>query len=130
MLRGNWEHSPLSDAFFSKQNIEAIQSNIRREVYNKSQPKGYVIDDQSVDELKIIMRAIFYQYARNLPNDIAGQVKDLNDRVAAWSVPHILSAVDHYMYYIKDIDTLPLPMALPVNLTRSGSKSLPFNTFI
>ena len=130
MLRGNWEHSPLSDAFFSKQNIEAIQSNIRREVYNKSQPKGYVIDDQSVDELKIIMRAIFYQYARNLPNDIAGQVKDLDDRVAAWSVPHILSAVDHYMYYIKDIDTLPLPMALPVNLTRSGSKSLPFNTFI
>jgi hypothetical protein len=78
-----------------------------------------------VDELKIIMRAIFYQYARNLPNDIAGQVKDLDDRVTAWSVPHILSAVDHYMYYVKDIDTLPLPMALPVNLTRSGSKSLP-----
>ena len=130
MLRGNWEHSPLSDAFFSKENIVVIQNNIRKQVYEKSQPKGYVIDDQSVDELKIIMRALYYQYARNMPNDIAGQVAELNDRVSAWSVPHILSAVDHYVYYLKDIDTLPVPMARPVNLTRSGSKSLPFNTFM
>jgi hypothetical protein len=130
MLRGNWEHSPLSDAFFSKQNIEVIQNNIRRDVYNKSHPKGYVIDDQSVDELKIIMRAMYYQYARNMPTNIAGQVKELNDRVSSWSVPHILSAVDHYVYYLKDIETLPTPMARPVNLTRSGSKTLPFNTFM
>lgn len=130
MLRGNWENSPLSDAFFSKNNMDAIQASIRKEVFNKSHPKGYVIDEQSVDELKIIMRAIYYQYARNLPNDIAGQVKELNDRILAWSVPHILSAVDHYVYYIKDIDTLPVPMALPVNLTRAGSKSLPFNSFM
>jgi hypothetical protein len=130
MLRGNWEHSSLSDAFFSKNNMDAIQASIRKEVFNKSQPKGYIIDDQSVDELKIIMRAIYYQYSRNLPNDIAGQVKELNDRILAWSVPHILSAVDHYVYYIKDIDTLPVPMALPVNLTRAGSKSLPFNSFM
>jgi hypothetical protein len=130
MLRGNWEHSPLSDAFFSKNNIDTIQASIRKEVFNRSQPKGYVIDDQSVDELKIIMRGIYYQYARNLPNDIAGQVKELNERILAWSVPHVLSAVDHYVYYIKDIDTLPVPMALPVNLTRAGSKSLPFNSFM
>jgi hypothetical protein len=130
MLRGNWEHSPLSDTFFPKENIVVIQNNIRRDVYNNSQPKGYVIDDQSVDELKIIMRGMYYQYARNLPTNIAGQVDELNKRVTAWSVPHILSAVDHYVYYLKDIDTLPVPMARPVNLTRGGSKTLPFNTFM
>jgi hypothetical protein len=130
MLRGNWEHSALSDAFFSKENMELIQNNIRKDVYNKSHPKGYVIDEQSVDELKIIMRAMYYQYARNLPNDIAGQVTDLNNRVCQWSVPHILSAVDHYVYYLKDIETMPTPMARPVNLTRAGSKTLPFNTFM
>ena len=130
MLRGNWENSPLSDAFFSKNNMDAIQASIRKEVFNKSHPKGYVIDEQSVDELKIIMRAIYYQYARNLPNYIAGHFKEIHDRILAWSVPHILSAVDHYVYYIKDIDTLPVPMALPVNLTRAGSKSLPFNSFM
>jgi hypothetical protein len=130
MLRGNWEHSPLSDAFFSQQNITKIQSLIRREVYDKSQPKGYIIDEQSVDELKIIMRALYYQYAKNLPYDISGQVEELNKNVIQWSVPHILSAVDHYIYYLKDIDTLPLPIAHPVHLSRSGTRSLPFNQFM
>jgi hypothetical protein len=130
MLRGNWERTPLTDAFFSPKNVEIIQSSIRRSVYEKSQPKGYVIDKQSIDELKIIMRAIFYQYARNQPFNIAGQVEELNDRVIQWSVPHILSAVDHYMYYLKDIDTLPVPMAHPTNLSRAGSRSKPLNPFM
>jgi hypothetical protein len=86
MLRGNWEVTPLSDGFFSQKNVVIIQNEIKRQVFDKSQPKGYVIDDQSVDELKIIMRAIYYQYARNLPNDIVGQIADLNKRVADWSV--------------------------------------------
>lgn len=130
MLRGNWEKTPLSETFFSQQNAVIIQNEIKRQVYDKSHPKGYVIDDQSVDELKIIMRAIYYQFARNLPTDIPGQIADLNKRVSDWSVPHILSAVDHYVYYLKDIDTLPVPLARPVHLSRSGSKSLPLNTFM
>ena len=56
MLRGNWESSPLTQAFFSAENIERIQLMIRKGVYDRSQPKGYIIDKQSVDELKIIMR--------------------------------------------------------------------------
>jgi hypothetical protein len=130
MLRGNWEVTPLSDAFFSQKNVIIIQNDIKRQVFDKSQPKGYVIDEQSVDELKIIMRAIYYQYARNLPNDIPGQVTTLNKQVADWSVPHILSAVDHYFYYLKDIDTLPVPIARPVHLSRAGARTLPFNTFM
>ena len=124
MLRGTWEQGALSDAFFSKPNVVAIQAGIRRYVYEKSQPKGYVIDDQSADELKIIMRAMYYQYARNSPTDIPGQVSELNQLVVNWSGPHILSAVDHYIHYLKDIDTLPIPMAHPVHLSSAGSRSL------
>ena len=130
MLRGNWEKTPLSDSFFSNANVTIIQNLIKREVFTRSLPKGYRIDDQSVDELKIIMRAIYYQYAKNLPSDIPGQVADLNRRVADWSVPHILSAVDHHMYYIKDIEFLPVPMAHPVHLSRAGTKSLPQSPFM
>ena len=111
MLRGNWESSPLSESFFSGKNIQIIQNAIRREVYEKSQPKGYVIDDQSVDELKIIMRAIYYQYSKNLPTDVPGQVVELNQKVIDWSAPHILSAVDHYHYYIQDISHMPIPVS-------------------
>ena len=130
MLRGNWETTPVSKAFFSPENIRVVQNSIRRYVFDKSQPKGYVIDDQSVDELKIIMRAIYYQYAKNLPFGIPDQVAELNQLVVNWSAPHILSAVDHYHYYLKDISTLPVPMAQPKNLSRAGSKSLPFNQFV
>ena len=80
MLRGNWEHTPLSDGYFSQKNMDTIQNNIRRIVYEKSQPKGYVIDDQSADELKIIMRAMFYQYSKNHPHDIPGQIAELNQK--------------------------------------------------
>ena len=130
MLRGNWESTPVSEAFFSAENVERIQILLRKGVYDRSQPKGYVIDRQSADELKIIMRAIYYQYARNMPRDIASQVNDLNKKVIDWSVPHILSAVDHHEYYLKDISTLPVPLAMPQHLSSAGTKSLPANPFM
>jgi hypothetical protein len=130
MLRGNWESTPLSDSFFSLDNIERLQVLIRRGVYERSKEKGYIIDAQSVDELKIIMRAIYYQYARNLPKDIKGQVNDLNQKVVDWSVPHILSAVDHYYYYLNDISHLPVPLAQPQHLSRAGTRSLPMQPFM
>ena len=130
MLRGNCEKSPVSEIFFSAENIEVIQNFIRREVYNKSTPKGYIIDKQSVEELKIIMRAIYLQYARNLPTDIKGQLDDLNVKVADWCVPHILSAVDHYHFYINDISHLPVPLEHMKHLSRAGTRTLPMNPFL
>jgi hypothetical protein len=130
MLRGNWEKSPVSEGFFSADNVEIIQNRIRKAVFDRSQPRGYVIDKQSVDELKIIMRAIYLQYARNLPKDVASQVDDLNTKVIDWSVPHILSAVDHYNFYINDISHLPVPLAQPKSLSSAGTRSLPANPFV
>jgi hypothetical protein len=130
MLRGNWEATPVSNAFFSAANVERIQQLIRKGVYDRSQPKGYVIDDQSSDELKIIMRAIYYQYGKNMPKDTLVQVDDLNNKVVNWSVPHILSAVEHYFYYIKDISHLPVPLQQPQSLSSAGTKSLPFQPFM
>ena len=130
MLRGNWEKTGVSEMFFSADNVEVIQNNIRKSVYERSKPKGYVIDKQSIEELKIIMRAIFLQYSRNLPNNIAEQAADLNKKVCDWSVPHILSAVDHYFFYINDISHLPIPLAHMQHLSSAGTKSLPSNPFV
>jgi len=129
-LRGNWEKTALSATFFSKQNIETLQRAIRKAVYEKSGPKKYNIDDQSVDELSIIMRTMYLQYSQNLPYDIPGQISDLNEKVVNWSVPHILSAVDHYMYYLNDISHMPVPLARSVHLSSAGTKSLPLNPFM
>jgi hypothetical protein len=130
MLRGNWETNALTSAFFSVKNIMILQNAIRKEVFERSQPKGYVIDEQSIDELKIIMRAMYYQYARNLPTDIPVQVLDLNQKVIDWSVPHILSAVDHYYYYLNDISHMPVPLQMPQSMSSAGTKTLPLNPYM
>jgi hypothetical protein len=131
MLRGNIESSALTRAFFSQANIQIIQNGIRKTVFETSKPKGgYVIDDQSVDELKIIMRGMFYQFSRNLPNDVEGQVADLNQKVIDWSAPHILSAVDHYYYYLDDISHMPLPLSMPKSMSSAGTKTLPLNPYM
>ena len=129
-LRGNWEVTPLSQAFFSKDNATSLQASIRKAVYDLSGPKQYLIDNQSADELTIIMRTMYLQYSQNLPYDLPGQVAELNEKVIKWSAPHILSAVDHYHYYLKDISHMPVPLARSVHLSSAGTKTLPQNQFI
>jgi hypothetical protein len=110
--------------------VKTLQTAIRKSVYDKSGSKKYVIDDQSVDELLVIMRAYFLQYAKNLPNDISGQVSQLNNYVIDWSSRNILAAVQGYFGYIKDITNMPTQMDRPVLMTNTGTRSLPFNNFV
>ena len=50
---GLWTDSPLSQAFFSEQNIQIIQNGIRAGIYEISNGQ-YVIGPQDCDSLKII----------------------------------------------------------------------------
>jgi hypothetical protein len=126
MLRGNWDHTPLSDAYFTRKNVTIIQNEIKKEVYRMSGPKKYVIDDQDVDEIKMIMRAMYLQYAKNNPFNVQGQINELNDLVVKWSAPRIMSEIEQYNYYLNDISHLPIPLEKPLNMSSAGTKSLPF----
>ena len=126
MLRGNWDHNAISDTFFTRTNVDRIQKEIRKEVYRISGPKKYVIDNQDVDELKMIMRAIYLQYSKNNPSNIEGQIRELNEMVITWCVPRIMSEIEQYNYYLNDISHLPIPLEQPMNMSSAGTKSLPF----
>lgn len=126
MLRGNWDHTPLSDAFFTRKNANYLQSAIRNEVYRMSGPKKYMIDEQDVDELKMIMRAMYLQYAKNNPYNIEGQMQELNKLVVDWAAPRIMSEIDSYQYYLQDISHLPVPLEKPLNMSSAGTRSRPF----
>lgn len=130
MLRGNWDHTPLSEAFFTRKNADHLQKRIKEEVYRRSGPKKYVIDDQDVDELKMIMRGIYLQYAKNNPFDVEGQIKELNEIIIEWATPRILSEVDQYNYYLNDISHLPVPLIQPMNMSSAGTRSLPFQPYM
>lgn len=124
-LRGNWEKNDLSNAFFTRENVQRIQAAIRKGVYDAT-PHKYEISDQSVEELTMIMRAMYLQYAKNSSYDIQGQIMTLNDMVVKWSVPRILSEVQAYAHYLNDISHLPVPLPQPIHLSSAGTKSLPF----
>jgi hypothetical protein len=130
LMRGNWEETALSRRFFGPENMKVIQAAIRNQVYEKSKERKWVIDDQSADELQIVMRSLYLQYSKNLDYDMPGQIRNLNDLVIEWCVPRILSEIGMYEYYLNDISKMPIPMSHPVSQSSAGTKSLPFRKFM
>jgi len=112
-LNGNWQVSPLSLAFFSKENMQIIQNGIRAGVYLKSNKK-YVIGQQDPDTLKIIMRSVFLQHSANLPNNTTQQINDLNQIVLDYCIKQVLGEAEGYMKYKYDVSTLVQPIDHPI----------------
>ena len=76
-LNGVFENNILATVFFSSGNIQILQNGIRAGVYDKSGGL-YFIPNQNIDNLKIIMRSTYLQYAEHRPTDITQQVERLN----------------------------------------------------
>jgi hypothetical protein len=121
-LIGNWNDTPLSVAFFSRNNMKIVQNGIRAGVYNKSNGH-YVIGEQNCDELQIIMRSIFLQFSKNLAIDIPGQIQKLNDLVLNYAVNQVYGEAEGYMKYKRDASTLVVPLSTPI-LSYSNDKQL------
>jgi hypothetical protein len=128
MIRGNMSSNLLNSTFFSAANVQIVQNKLRRDVYDRSHGE-FLIDEQSVDELMIVMRSMYLQYGKNQPTDIAGQIVELNQLVVEWCVPKILAECSMHKTYLHDIQNLPVPLAHPVLLTRTGTKSATFDRF-
>ena len=77
---GLWNDTPLSNLFFSKENIDNIQNGLRAGVFKRSNGQ-YTIGVQDCDVLKIVMRSTFLQYSANQTTNIKEQVDQLNQMV-------------------------------------------------
>lgn len=115
--------NPLSEIFFSRKNIDALQEGVRYTVFKKSCGK-HVIGQQSETDLIVIMRSIYLQYGEYKPYGIMDQVRDLNTRVLEYAVPKILEEINIYMQYRKDINSLPVPMDRGEFISAKGTKVL------
>ena len=69
------------------------------------------------------MRSIYLQYSPNLNKLYKEQIGYLNKLVVEWCVPKILSELEQYKGYIKDIETLPTPIPRPLNMSNTGMKN-------
>jgi len=128
-LVGHFTPNPVSNLFFSCNNIDVLQNGLRYMVYKQTGGK-YTIGRQSDHDLKIVMRSIYLQYAKNLPNDVVGQVRELNGKVLDWTVGEVMSNLKQYETYRKDASTLPMPLEYGPLVTQRGTKTLEITSFI
>jgi uncharacterized protein YukJ len=97
------EQGILEDVFFSEDNIDLINKQLIMSVYNKT--KGEIlISPQSSQSLIIVMRYIFLEYARHLPYDIVGQIRELNCMVVGEVLPKIITEATQRIDYLKEIN--------------------------
>lgn len=121
VIKGDHCDNLLNQTFFSKGNINIIQNELR---YRVNKEMGQIIGPQSETELIIVMRAIFFQNAKNLDTNIPEQISELNSIVIQSILPKILSNIKQYQEYLKNKGQIPLPMDRSINVNNKGIKQL------
>lgn len=123
ILYGTLTRSVLSDAFFSNKNMGVLQCMLKNRVYMASGGQ-YKIGNQNNNSLLVIMRAMYLQYAKHLPYNISGQIKELNRYVIEYSLPRIMTNIKQHIEYIRNLETLPAEIPLPINVSSAGTRTL------
>lgn len=125
ILKAQVARSPLSDAYFSNDNIQHMKHLICQDVLNRSNGQyRLTAEAQSDDALLLVMRSIFLDNCRNLPENIPGQIAELNLMVLNDMVPRVLSNVRQKLSFIRDHSQRPLTMDRPAYVGSAGTRSL------
>jgi len=111
--------TPLNTLFFSEFNQNLLQRGIRQTFKNKT---GIAIDRQNPDDLYSIMRVVFINNSGDHYSRVNEQVKMMNERVIETALGQIQTGVSQYMAYVKDIDTIAIPLDQPINTSTYGKK--------
>ena len=116
----------LPNIFYSDENITLINKKLIVAVYKNT--NGEIkIKPQSSEQLLIVMRYVFIEYARHLPYDIKGQINELNCRVVSEILPNVITNAQQHIGYLKDIEKIrePLPLPISTKYNTTNSKTLP-----
>jgi hypothetical protein len=129
IISRNLNCTEVSKIYFSIDNINLLQKGIRNKILNDT--GGEInIGRQKDDELKIVMRSIYFQYGKNRTENINGQVLDLNTRVISWCVPQIISNIKQSQRYIEDISRMPVPLERSTYPSIKGVNNLDVTSII
>ena len=126
---GNEEGTQLSILYFSDENIKHLQKRLRDAVLKITCNK-VIIPYQDKSDMIAGMQLIYQQDGRFLPNNIDKQVNELNDIFIKYTIPCIMTNVKQYFGYLRDINTPPVNLDRPLNVSNSGNKALPSTLII
>ena len=120
----------LEQIFFSNNNIGLINKQLILSIYKKT--NGEIkINEQSKQNLLIVMKYIYVEYAKHLPYNIVEQIKELNCRVVGEISPQIISEVNQRIEYLNHINNprelIPLPSSDNIKNKSLQSTSTIFN---
>ena len=121
-VKGNVETTDFSRYYFSEPNVMNLQRQIKAEVHKLSRGK-FVIDNQSENALKTVMRSYFLQYKMSNNKDVLSQIKEVNKKVINWCADNIFSHLLQYQQYKKDITTMPQQMSRSLNVSIKGNNA-------
>lgn len=123
-LTGIQVETILSRKFFSSENVDRVQRQIIAEVFRRTNGE-YLIPKQNEADLQVVMRSIYLQHARHVPNAIDEQVKELNNLVTDDVSPGIISQVNAYFGYLERAFAPRKIMDRPECVSSAGTKTLP-----
>ncbi len=110
--------SKLEELFMSIQNRHNIQYYIRKEIYRITK---LFIDEQSNQELYIIMKHTFQYYALHQPNNILKQINDLNQKAIELCVKSILRNLQDFIHNKKNEKKPRKIMERPKQTTKANT---------
>lgn len=113
----------LSNLFFSKKNMDNLQTLIKKEIYNVSKGKFILKVNQDENDLLLNMRAVFLQRSTNQPFGLKEQLTELNTIVVNEVIPDMITAIKQEIGYLKDISTPLTPLDRPINESSAGRKT-------
>ncbi|KAG2425009.1 hypothetical protein HXX76_014167 [Chlamydomonas incerta] len=94
--------TPVSNAFFSGTNLDALQGEIGRRVREYC---GKQVTRQADTEVLAVMRSVYLQYSLNASEtDVLPEVRMLNEKVLEYCVPNIISNLVQYDRYLAERD--------------------------
>lgn len=118
-ITGLQEDNLLAKVYFSEENVQMLQNGLRAGVYEMSQ-RQIVIPPQNVDNLKVIMRSMYLQYAKHPDKTemITSEIEKLNKYVLDYAIPSVYNEAQGYMNYVRDQSTLVMPLERPQQTDR------------
>ena len=136
MFKNLYGETLLTTLYFSKENIQNIQDIIKFLVHKYT---NRVIDNQSPRELLVVMRSMFLTYSRHpkllteemsveerqsLLKEYTVEVNRLNGLVVDEIVPIIVSQLNSYLNYLRDVNNpvRELPKAINTTIRKSSDQ--------
>ena len=111
-IKGILDGNAVNTIFFSDMNVQVLQDALRYGVYKKT---GKVVDEQSPNELYIVMRSIMLQDANFQAGSeaVIAEVQHLNTKVLIYCIDIVSTNVLQHLKYLDELQTLPVPIDRP-----------------